>query len=972
MKRKRLAIVLGCALALAILAGIAIPITSMADEVITFLNPLGKVEPLKNLPLASRLDSLSGKAILPLYDANTGGQQAVAAMTGRLQAAPYSATIRTAVSLGATNTVATFGPKTAAQYDTWAATCDAVLIGVVNENVSAWWAAYHAKQMEARGKPVVVVVNEPHVAALVAGAQDNGFAALRYVKVNEADYAKAFVQGTTATTVQTYMSNNIFTTTFVVDVAASLTTAPTEKELDPAPLPASKFGYIDGNTFTVTGATYAKAVQAFYDMSMAYGFGDGLPLVIPTRDLVDAMLAATNRAGDEVLGKIKLRGGIVTVEKVATNAVMAGARPEHFNAILAAMEAYVSAWEDGKTWYHAMSSSENNLIVFLLSGPITAELDVMRGRSYGHSGNEPAAVIGHAVKLCIRNIGHVTNATSAPRYDRANDHALYCFGENYEETRALGWSTLSEDLTFGANANTITMVACNWNRAYSAVGAEFAVQSSSLVTSHRTHIGSTGSYRPAIAVLNPSAAKVMMKANNELIYTGVNGGGYANKLAVRRAITAATPNDSLLQFSQVIIAGKDPTNGRNINGEAFYGNTAFQTQLISGSITAPSAPRNFKATVSADGTEVAMEWDPPARIGGGSITRYEVSIDDGVTWRSAGLATEYTFTGMSLESDSQCFFRARAVNDIFNAANITGAGTTASPGIVDKKASGRGAWATAEIIFEEPVAAPAAPSAPAAMPGDAEVALSWAAVTDADSYNVYYRTAVGSYGAAIPVAGTSYTVVGLTNGTAYYFAVSAVNSAGESAKSAETAATPQAPITIPAVPSAPAAMPGDAEVALSWAAVTGADSYNVYYRTAVGSYGAAIPVAGTSYTVAGLTNGTAYYFAVSAVNSAGESAKSAETAATPQATAVNVPLTGIRIDSIAMVTLTRNSTCQMSVVLTPANPTTVAVVWSVSDTTIASVDSSGRVTAKNKTGTVTLTARDTVSGLSSTIVLRIT
>ena len=68
------------------------------------------------------------------------------------------------------------------------------------------------------------------------------------------------------------------------------------------------------------------------------GVTDGLPVVPPTRARVEAMLAATHRARDELLGEMPPNYGRVTVEKAAVNAVMAGCRPEYLPVLLAAVE----------------------------------------------------------------------------------------------------------------------------------------------------------------------------------------------------------------------------------------------------------------------------------------------------------------------------------------------------------------------------------------------------------------------------------------------------------------------------------------------------------------------------------------------------------------------------------------------------------------------------------------------------------
>ncbi|HEY9431003.1 MAG TPA: right-handed parallel beta-helix repeat-containing protein [Blastocatellia bacterium] len=109
-----------------------------------------------------------------------------------------------------------------------------------------------------------------------------------------------------------------------------------------------------------------------------------------------------------------------------------------------------------------------------------------------------------------------------------------------------------------------------------------------------------------------------------------------------------------------------------------------------------------------------------------------------------------------------------------------------------------------------------------------------------------------------------------------------MNSAGESGNSNQASVTPQ-----PSPPPAPtnlAATPGNALVSLSWNASTGASSYNVKRSTTSGGPYTTIAtgVTSTSFTNTGLTNGTTYFFVVSAVNSAGESGNSNQASATPQ------------------------------------------------------------------------------------------
>ena len=89
---------------------------------------------------------------------------------------------------------------------------------------------------------------------------------------------------------------------------------------------------------------------------------------------------------------------------------------------------------------------------------------------------------------------------------------------------------------------------------------------------------------------------------------------------------------------------------------------------------------------------------------------------------------------------------------------------------------------------------------------------------------------------------------------------------------------------IPSAPTDATASAGDGQVTISWSAVSGATSYNIYWSETSGvtkDNGTQIPDITSPYSHTGLTNGTTYYYVVTAVNSFGESAESAEVSAAP-------------------------------------------------------------------------------------------
>lgn len=160
-------------------------------------------------------------------------------------------------------------------------------------------------------------------------------------------------------------------------------------------------------------------------------WSDGLPVVLPTPERVQAMLAATRHAPDEVVGRMRptqtQEDWTYTVEQVAVNAVMAGAQPEHFPVILALAASQVTA-------LHSSTSGFATMVV--VNGPIRHQIRMNSGLGALGPFNHANAAIARAYHLLSRNLGGgaVPGITYLGSQGNPLNYAGICFAENQERS----------------------------------------------------------------------------------------------------------------------------------------------------------------------------------------------------------------------------------------------------------------------------------------------------------------------------------------------------------------------------------------------------------------------------------------------------------------------------------------------------------------------------------------------------------
>jgi hypothetical protein len=180
------------------------------------------------------------------------------------------------------------------------------------------------------------------------------------------------------------------------------------------------------------------------------GWTDYLPIVLPTEERVEAMLAGTGRGRDEVVGKLhptKYRElWEFTVEKVAVNAVMAGADPSFFPVILALAATGVTARQ---------SSTSSMAAMVVVNGPIRHEIGMNMGIGALGPYNWANATIGRAYGLLSQNLqgGSVPAVSYMGSQGNSMAYASTTFAENEEGSP---WDPYHVQQGFRPDESTVT------------------------------------------------------------------------------------------------------------------------------------------------------------------------------------------------------------------------------------------------------------------------------------------------------------------------------------------------------------------------------------------------------------------------------------------------------------------------------------------------------------------------------------
>jgi hypothetical protein len=315
-------------------------------------------------------------------------------------------------------------------------------------------------RLEKLGKPGVYVATDNFGEDARLSAEDSLMPTVRTVTVPAKDY---YMRRISREQIRPVAAEAIDA------IIAALTRPLTRAEANPP----SKHVMTD-ETIKITAESYDAALEKFNQSFLDNHWGSGLPLIPPTPERVKWMLKGTSRSPKEVVGTIAPKNGIATIEKIAINAVMAGAKPEYLPVIIAAVEAAADKKFD---LFHMQNSTGSFTLLIQVNGPIAKEIDLHSGIGFLGYGWRANNTIGHALRLILINLGHVwPTENDMALIGRPSSHTFYTFAENEGETP---WEPYHVSIGYKAEDNCVTVATMN---TYSNLGSISAFGGGAVIT----------------------------------------------------------------------------------------------------------------------------------------------------------------------------------------------------------------------------------------------------------------------------------------------------------------------------------------------------------------------------------------------------------------------------------------------------------------------------------------------------------
>jgi hypothetical protein len=191
--------------------------------------------------------------------------------------------------------------------------------------------------------------------------------------------------------------------------------------------------------------------DAVYQAFCERDWCDGLPVIPPTAERVEAMVATVAGDPEESLGSMPPLWREATLEKLAINAVMAGCLPEHFPVVVAGVEAIL---DSAFNLYGVQATTHPVAPLLILNGPYARTIGMHGGAGCFGPGFRANATIGRAIRLIMLNVG----GGWPGRHDMATHGSPAKFSYAIAENEAQNpWLPLHVELGFAPDQSVVTV-----------------------------------------------------------------------------------------------------------------------------------------------------------------------------------------------------------------------------------------------------------------------------------------------------------------------------------------------------------------------------------------------------------------------------------------------------------------------------------------------------------------------------------
>jgi hypothetical protein len=347
------------------------------EQVLEVLSPVAKFQDAAATKLAPRLKRIDGAHIGLLWNAKAHGDTALELVGEKLKAAYPTVTIK--LYRGAL-------PCDKSLLEEAIAECDGVIAATADCGACTSWIAHDCVQIEKAGVPTVIIASAGFGKNIEASSKAFGVPGIQYATVPKV-YNNLTREQARSQTADAYDK-----------VIELLTSVPTpQADID---------GAATSETFQFgeSGETMEAFLQFNADF-LSRDWGDGYPLLPPTKERVEKLMKGFPAAPDEELCRVQPGLGIATLRRVAVNAAMAGCEPQEMPVIIAALRAMSHMPKTALR--SALMSTSAYAPLFLVNGPVATKIGINGQRCCMGPGKQNVVNlrIGRAILLSLKNLG---------------------------------------------------------------------------------------------------------------------------------------------------------------------------------------------------------------------------------------------------------------------------------------------------------------------------------------------------------------------------------------------------------------------------------------------------------------------------------------------------------------------------------------------------------------------------------------